>query len=52
MDDWKPIVFLVCVFIGAIGGWFWQGVVGAIAGLIVGAVVGVIILRFAGEAGL
>ena len=49
---WEPIVFLVCVVIGAIVGVFWQGVIGAVVGAIVGAVVGGIIVAIGGQAGI
>ncbi len=52
MTDWEPIVFLVCIVIGAIAGWFWQGTVGAIAGAIVGAVVGAVIVTIGQRAGV
>lgn len=52
MADWQAVVFLIAVAIGALGGWFWQGTVGAIAGVIVGAVVGGMVVAIGEKAGL
>ncbi len=52
MKDWGVAVFLMAVAIGAIGGWIWQGGVGAIVGAIVGAVVGGIVVSIGERTGL
>jgi membrane associated rhomboid family serine protease len=52
MPELGPILFLVFVAIGGIVGLLWQGLAGAIGGVIVGAVLGAIVLRLGEEAGL
>ena len=47
MADLGEIVPIAAAAIGAIAGYFWMGVAGAIAGAIIGAIVGAIVGRIA-----